>query len=63
MPTPDWNNCWNTFAELGAREIHLSGSGPSIYALMPRREVGTAIHLLLRHKHGMNAHLVSAIQP
>ena len=53
----------HAFAELGAREIHLSGSGPSIYALMPRREVGTAIHLLLRHKHGMNAHLVSAIQP
>ena len=55
--------CWNTFTELGAREIHLSGSGPSMYALMPRREVGTAIHLLLRHKHGLNAHLVSAIQP
>lgn len=55
--------CWNTFAELGAREIHLSGSGPSIYALMPRREVGTAIHLLLRHKHGLNAHLVQAVQP
>ena len=55
--------CWNTFTELGAREIHLSGSGPSMYALMPRREVGTAIHLLLRHKHGLNAHLVSAVQP
>ena len=60
---PGLEQCWNTFTELGAREIHLSGSGPSIYALMPRREVGTAIHLLLRHKHGMNAHLVSAIQP
>ena len=60
---PGLEKCWNTFAEIGAREIHLSGSGPSIYALMPRREVGTAFHLLLRHKHGMNAHLVSAIQP
>ncbi len=60
---PGLEQCWNTFAELGAREMHLSGSGPSIYALVPRREVGTAIHLLLRHKHGMNAHLVSAIQP
>lgn len=54
---------WNTFSELGAREMHLSGSGPSIYALMPRREVGTAIQLLLRHKYGMNAHLVKAVQP
>lgn len=60
---PGLESCWNIFAELGAREIHLSGSGPSIYALMPRREVGVAIHLLLRHKHGINAHLVSAIQP
>lgn len=60
---PGLEECWNTFAELGARETHLSGSGPSIYALMPRREVGTAIHLLLRHRHGLNAHLVSAIQP
>lgn len=60
---PGLKECWDTFTELGAREIHLSGSGPSMYALMPRREVGTAIHLLLRHKHGLNAHLVSAIQP
>ena len=60
---PGLEHCWNTFAELGAREIHVSGSGPSIFALMPRREVGTAIHLLLRHKHRMNAYLVSAIQP
>ena len=60
---PGLEHCWNTFTELGAREIHLSGSGPSIYALMPRREVGTAIHLLLRHKHGLNAHLVQTVQP
>ena len=60
---PGLEGRWNTFAELGAREIHLSGSGPSIYALTPRREVGVAIQLLLRHKHGMNAHLVRAVQP
>ncbi len=60
---PGLEECWNTFQELGAREIHISGSGPSFYALMPRREVGTAIQLLLRHKHGLNAHLVQAVQP
>ena len=60
---PGLEHAWNTFTELGAREIHLSGSGPSIYALMPRREVGTAMYLLLRHKHGINAHLVQAVQP
>ena len=60
---PGLEERWNIFAELGAKETHLSGSGPSFYALMPRREVGTAIHLLLRHKHGINAHLVKAVQP
>ena len=53
----------NAFAQLGAREIHLTGSGPSMYALMPKREVGTAIQLLLKHKHGWNAHLASAVTP
>lgn len=53
----------NAFAQLGAREIHLTGSGPTMYALMPKREVGTAIQLLLKHKHGWNAHLASAVTP
>lgn len=53
----------NAFAQLGAREIHLTGSGPSMYALMPKREVGTAIQLLLKHKHGWNAHLAAAVTP
>ncbi len=60
---PGIERFWSAFAETGAREIHLSGSGPSIYALMPSREIGVAIQLLLRHQRGMNAHLVSAIQP
>ena len=41
---PGLEQCWNAFAELGAREIHISGSGPTIYALMPRREVGNRHH-------------------
>ena len=53
----------NAFAQLGAREIHLTGSGPSMYALMPKREVGTAVQLLLKHKRGWNAHLASAVTP
>lgn len=51
------------FAGLGAREIHLTGSGPAMYALMPRRELGTAIHLLLRNAHGWDARLARAIAP
>lgn len=53
----------SAFAQLGAREIHLTGSGPSLYALMPKREVGTAVQLLLKHKHGWNAHLAAAVTP
>lgn len=60
---PGLQECWDTFAEVGAREIHISGSGPSIYALMPSREVGSAVQLLLRYKHGLNAHLVSVSNP
>ena len=51
------------FSGLGAREIHLTGSGPTLYALMPRRELGTAIHLLLRNAHGWDARLARAITP
>ncbi len=55
--------CWNAFGAVGAREIHLTGSGPTMYALVSSREVGSAISLLLRHKHGWNARLASTIDP
>ena len=54
---------WDTFRALGAREIHLAGSGPSLFAPVSRREHGTAMELLLRHKHGWLAYLVSAWRP
>lgn len=52
---------WNTLHALGAREIHLSGSGPTLYAPVSRREVGSTLQLLLQHQHGWNAHLVSLV--
>ncbi len=52
---------WDALHALGAREIHLAGSGPSLYARVPRREQGTAIALLLQRR-GWNAHLVSTTQ-
>ena len=48
---------------LGAREVHLAGSGPSLYTPISKREQGTAIQLVLRHRYGWNAHLVSPWQP
>ncbi len=56
---PGLANYWDTFSNLGAREIHVAGSGPSLYAFVPRKELGTAIQLLLKHTYGWKSHLVS----
>lgn len=60
---PGLENCWNTMAALGAQEIHLAGSGPSLFAPVARKELGTAIQLMLQHTHGWSSHLVSAWSP
>ena len=53
----------DTLYALGAREVHLAGSGPSLFTPVSKREQGTAIQLVLRHRHGWEAHLVSPWQP
>ena len=58
---PDLGQYWDTFYSLGAREIHLCGAGPSLYAPVSKKEHGTAIQLLLQHRHGWEAHLVSMV--
>ena len=60
---PGLKEYWETFESLGAREIHLAGSGPCLFALAPHREVGTAIQLLLQHRYGWESHLVSRWDP
>ena len=60
---PGMEKYWNTFHSLGAREIHVAGSGPSMFAPVSRRELGTAIHLLFERTHGWRSHLVSTWQP
>ncbi len=59
---PGLDECWSTFESLGAQEIHLAGSGPSLYALVPTKEQGTAISLILGCRHGWDAYLVSPTQ-
>ena len=54
---------WETMRSFGAREIHLAGSGPSIFTPVGRKETGTALELLLRHRHGWDARLVPAWRP
>ena len=60
---PDVSGHWEAFESLGAREVHLAGSGPTLYAPVSRKEVGTAMQLLLSQKYGWPAFLVSAWQP
>ncbi len=54
---------WNTLHSLGAREIHLAGSGPSMFAPVSRREMGTAIQLILERVHGWRSYLVGPWRP
>ena len=58
---PGLDEYWRTLESLGAREIHLAGSGPSMFAPVSRREVGTALDLLLKHRHGWRSNLVSTV--
>ena len=60
---PGLDECWQTLHSLGAREIHVAGSGPALYAPVSRREVGTAIQLMLQSRHAWDAYLVSPWQP
>ena len=58
---PDLRSYWDTFHTVGAREIHLCGAGPSLYAPVSTKHHATAIQLLLQHRHGWEAHLVSMV--
>ena len=60
---PDISRHWEAFESIGAREIHLAGSGPTLFAPVAKREVGTAMQLLLSQKYCWPAFLVSAWQP
>ena len=55
---PGLRECWDAMHALGAREVHVAGSGPSLFAPVSSREVGSALQLLLTHQHGIEAHLV-----
>ncbi len=60
---PELRRYRDAFLQVGAREVHVAGSGPSLYAPVSRRELGTAMELLLRHTHGWRAHLTPTWSP
>ena len=49
---PDVDRCWNDMYAAGAREIHVSGSGPAIFAAVERKEIATTIHLVMERIKG-----------
>lgn len=53
----------DAFHSLGAREIHVAGAGPSLYAYVPNKKRGSAIQLMLHHSRGWQAFLVSTWSP
>ena len=58
---PALREYWDVLYSLGARELHLAGSGSAIYAPVSRKEVGTAIQLILQRRYGWEAHLVTTL--
>ena len=47
------------FKRIGGKEIHLAGSGPTLYCFVNSREVGTAMQLLLRHQYKLGSYLTT----
>ena len=47
---PGWSDAHDQLASLGAREIFVSGAGPTMFAIPPSREIGVAWQLLLEQR-------------
>ena len=59
---PNWDRVYATLAQLGARDIFLTGSGPAIYAFAPNRETGTLWSELLKRHVGCATFATGAIE-
>jgi 4-diphosphocytidyl-2-C-methyl-D-erythritol kinase len=60
---PGLDRYWRALHDLGAREIHVAGTGPALFAPVSRKELGTAIQLMLERRHGWESYLVTPWQP
>ena len=49
------------FNKVGVQEIHLGGSGPSLLTIVKRKEIATALSLLLTHKHQLESYVVDSV--
>jgi 4-diphosphocytidyl-2-C-methyl-D-erythritol kinase len=60
---PGWQGYYDALSKMGAREITLSGAGPSMFTIPPSKELGTAWHLLLSRTRGWAAFLTEPYTP
>ena len=58
---PTIKECLAIFRSVGATEIHVAGSGPTLFTMVSTRELGTAISLVLKHKYKLNSFLVTSV--
>ena len=58
--SPEVKRCWNDIHAAGAREIHVTGSGPSIYAAIDRKEIATTIQLVMERVKGWQSAMARA---
>ena len=49
---PNVDRCWKDLQAAGAREIHVSGSGPTVYTVLARREMATTVALVMEKIKG-----------
>ncbi|SVB99648.1 uncharacterized protein METZ01_LOCUS252502 [marine metagenome] len=49
------------FNKVGVQEIQLAGSGPSLFTIVKRKEIATALSLLLTHKHQLESYVVDSV--
>ena len=52
---PGWQGVYDVFAGMGASDIVLTGAGPSMFAVAPSKEMGTAWALLMKTRAGCDA--------
>ena len=58
-----WDIYHDALAGMGAREIVLSGAGPSMFCIPPVKEIGTTWQLLLERTRGWQAFLTEPFTP
>ncbi|MDA1296657.1 MAG: 4-(cytidine 5'-diphospho)-2-C-methyl-D-erythritol kinase [Chloroflexi bacterium] len=58
-----WDTYHDALVGLGAREVVLSGAGPSMFCVPPVKEIGTTWQLLLERTRGWRAFLTEPFTP